>query len=210
MNLKHHYWFFKKAIPKKTCDEIIKYGLTKNKNVAVTGGTVLEKLKGAKKKKAILNLKTKRDSNVVWIEEKWLYDLIQPYVHIANENAGWNFEWDRSEAVQFTIYKKNQYYGWHCDSWTDPYKNIHKNFDGKIRKLSVSVSLNDSSKYNGGELEFDLKNKDPGINTVTECKEIKEGGTVVVFPSFLWHRVKPITKGTRYSLVMWNLGKLFK
>ena len=210
MNLKHHYWFFKKAIPKKTCDEIIKYGLTKNKNVAVTGGTVLEKLKGAKKKKAILNLKTKRDSNVVWIEEKWLYDLIQPYFHIANENAGWNFEWDRSEAVQFTIYKKNQYYGWHCDSWRDPYKNTHKNFDGKIRKLSVSVSLNDSSKYNGGELEFDLKNKDPGINTVTECKEIKEGGTVVVFPSFLWHRVKPITKGTRYSLVMWNLGKLFK
>tara|TARA_R110000744_G_scaffold13577_1_gene39385 strand:+ start:777 stop:1409 length:633 start_codon:yes stop_codon:yes gene_type:complete len=210
MNLKHHYWFFKKAIPKKTCDEIIKYGLTKKKNLAVTGGTVLEKLKGAKKKKAILNLKTKRDSNVVWIEEKWLYDLIQPYVHIANENANWNFEWDRSEAVQFTIYKKNQYYGWHCDSWTDPYKNIHKNFDGKIRKLSVSVSLNDSSKYNGGELEFDLKNKDPGINTVTECKEIKEGGTVVVFPSFLWHRVKPITKGTRYSLVMWNLGKLFK
>ena len=210
MNLKHHYWFFKKAIPKKTCDEIIKYGLTKNKNVAVTGGTVLEKLKGAKKKKAILNLKTKRDSNVVWIEEKWLYDLIQPYVHIANKNAGWNFEWDRSEAVQFTIYKKNQYYGWHCDSWTDPYKNTHKNFDGKIRKLSVSVSLNDSSKYTGGELEFDLKNKDPGINTVTECREIKEGGTVVVFPSFLWHRVKPITKGTRYSLVMWNLGKLFK
>lgn len=210
MNLKHHYWFFKKAIPKKTCDEIIKYGLTKNKNVAVTGGTVLEKLKGAKKKKAILNLKTKRDSNVVWIEEKWLYDLIQPYVHIANENAGWNFEWDRSEAVQFTIYKKNQYYGWHCDSWTDPYKNVHKNFDGKIRKLSVSVSLNDSSKYTGGELEFDLRNKDPGINTITECKEIKEGGSVVVFPSFLWHRVKPITKGTRYSLVMWNLGKLFK
>mgnify|MGYP003674358361 FL=1 len=210
MNLKHHYWFFKKAIPKKTCDEIIKYGLTKNKNVAVTGGTVLEKLKGAKKKKAILNLKTKRDSNVVWIEEKWLYDLIQPYVHIANENAGWNFEWDRSEAVQFTIYKKNQYYGWHCDSWTDPYKNVHKNFDGKIRKLSVSVSLSDSSKYTGGELEFDLRNKDPGINTITECKEIKEGGSVVVFPSFLWHRVKPITKGTRYSLVMWNLGKLFK
>lgn len=210
MNLKHHYWFFKKAIPKKTCDEIIKYGLTKKKNLAVTGGTVLEKLKGAKKKKAILNLKTKRDSNVVWIEEKWLYDLIQPYVHIANKNAGWNFEWDRSEAVQFTIYKKNQYYGWHCDSWTDPYKNTHKNFDGKIRKLSVSVSLNDSSKYTGGELEFDLKNRDPGINTITECKEIKEGGSVVVFPSFLWHRVKPITKGTRYSLVMWNLGKLFK
>lgn len=210
MNLKHHYWFFTQALPKKTCDEIIKYGLTKNKQLAITGGADITKLKGAKKKKAILDLKTKRDSNVVWIEEKWLYDLIQPYVHIANQNAGWNFEWDRSEAVQFTIYKKNQYYGWHCDSWTDVYKNTNEHFDGKIRKLSVSISLNDSSEFSGGGLEFDLRNRDPGINTITECTEIKERGTVVVFPSFLWHRVKPIIKGTRYSLVMWSLGKPFK
>tara|TARA_R100001530_G_scaffold136289_1_gene116237 strand:+ start:817 stop:1449 length:633 start_codon:yes stop_codon:yes gene_type:complete len=210
MNLRHQYWFFQNALPKKTCDEIIKYCLTKKKKRGVTGGVALEKLKGSQKKKALLDLKTKRDSNVVWIEERWLYDLIQPYVYIANENSGWNFEWDRSEAIQFTIYKKNQYYGWHCDSWIDPYKNTHKNFDGKIRKLSVTVTLNDHSKYTGGELEFDLRNKDPGIDTVTECKEIQERGSIVVFPSFLWHRVKPIKKGTRYSLVMWNIGKPFR
>ena len=104
----------------------------------------------------------------------------------------------------------NLYYGWHCDSWTEPYKNMHSNFNGKVRKLSVSVSLNDSSQYSGGELEFDFRNRDPGLKTTVQCEEIKSPGTVVVFPSFLWHRVKPVTKGTRYSLVMWNLGTPFK
>ena len=37
------------------------------------------------------------------------------------ENAGWNFDWDRSESCQFTKYKLNQYYDWHCDSWDKPY-----------------------------------------------------------------------------------------
>jgi len=42
------------------------------------------------------------------------------------------------------------------------------------------------------------------------CKEIKPKGSVVVFPSFVWHRVKPVTAGTRYSLVIWNLGWPFR
>ena len=43
-----------------------------------------------------------------------------------------------------------------------------------------------------------------------QCKEIFPKGSIVVFPSFLWHRVKPVTKGTRYSLVLWHLGYPFK
>ena len=35
--------------------------------------------------------------------------------------AGWNFDWERSESCQFTKYKLNQYYDWHCDSWDKPY-----------------------------------------------------------------------------------------
>ena len=41
---------------------------------------------------------------------------------------------------------------------------------------------------------------------IYECKEIRPRGSIVVFPSFVWHRVKPVTSGTRYSLVIWNLG----
>ena len=43
-----------------------------------------------------------------------------------------------------------------------------------------------------------------------QCKEILPKGSIIVFPSFLWHRVKPVTKGVRYSLVVWNLGYPFK
>ena len=43
-----------------------------------------------------------------------------------------------------------------------------------------------------------------------QAKEILPKGSVIVFPSFVWHRVKPVTKGVRYSLVMWNLGYPFK
>ena len=42
------------------------------------------------------------------------------------------------------------------------------------------------------------------------CKEIRPKGSMVIFPSFVWHRVKPVTKGSRYSLVIWNLGRPFQ
>ena len=42
------------------------------------------------------------------------------------------------------------------------------------------------------------------------CTEIRPRGSIIVFPSFCWHRVAPVTKGTRYSLVMWNLGRPFR
>jgi len=42
------------------------------------------------------------------------------------------------------------------------------------------------------------------------CTEILPRGSIVVFPSHVWHRVRPVTKGVRYSLVIWNLGYPFK
>ena len=87
----------------------------------------------------------------------------------------------------------------------------NKNTLGKIRKLSATVSLSDSKEYSGGDLEFDFRNINPdkGHNRKI-CKEIKPKGSIVVFPSHVWHRVTPVTKGTRYSLVIWNLGYPFR
>ena len=62
------------------------------------------------------NIQKKRKSDVVWMSDRWVYNEIQPYIHQANYNAGWNFEWDWSEECQFTEYKKGQFYDWHCDS----------------------------------------------------------------------------------------------
>tara|TARA_R100000664_G_scaffold34009_1_gene53320 strand:+ start:2392 stop:3012 length:621 start_codon:yes stop_codon:yes gene_type:complete len=206
MNLIHYYWYFKSIIPERICNDIVKYGHQMQDQMAVTGGYENKKLD----KKQVKDLKKKRNSNVVWMSDKWIYREIQPYIHEANRNAGWNFEWDFSEACQFTKYKKDQFYDWHCDSWDKPYEEKNLPSYGRIRKLSVTVSLSDPKDYKGGELEFDFRNKDPDKKSIVKCKEILPKGSLVVFPSFVWHRVCPVTSGERNSLVIWNLGYPFK
>ena len=198
MQLKNNYWIFTKAISKTNCDKIIKACLKQSK---IKGTVANSKLK----------LRA-RNCYVSWISEDWIYALLNPFIHTANRNANWNFQWDWSEACQFTKYNKGQYYDWHCDSWEGAYnKPNDPNTHGKIRKLSVTLSLSDEKDYKGGELEFDLRNKDPDKKRNTMiCKEIRPKGSLVVFPSFIWHRVRPVTKGSRYSLVIWNLGRPFQ
>ena len=205
MQLKNYYWYFKSALPKKICNEIVKLGVSTKNSQASVGGSPDPRLMGKEKLK---DLKTQRDSNITWLAEKWIYKNIHPYINLANKNAEWNFQWDFSEACQYTKYKKGQYYDWHYDSWDQPYSNINnKNFFQKIRKLSVTISLSDPREYKGGVLEFQLPGKKPIIR---KCKEILPKGSIVVFPSHIWHRVSPVTKGERKSLVVWNLGWPFK
>jgi PKHD-type hydroxylase len=212
VNLSNYYWYFQSAIPPRICDDIIKYGLSQAETMARTGGYDNRELT----KKEIKDIKRKRNSDVVWLNDRWIYKEIQPYVDQANKNAGWNFQWDWSESCQFTKYKLNQYYDWHCDSWDEPYdkKDLNHPEHGKIRKLSMTCQLTDGSEYEGGELEFDFRNYDPHMRDELkhriQCKEILPKGSIILFPSFVWHRVKPVTKGVRYSLVVWNLGYPFK
>jgi PKHD-type hydroxylase len=212
MNLQNYYFYFQKALTPRFCDELVKYGIAQQEQLALTGAQT-DKIKKDENlsKEDLKDLKKKRDSNIAWVSDLWIYKEIQPYIHEANRLAGWNFDWDYSEACQFTKYKLNQFYDWHCDSWETPYNEpIDLNKHGKIRKLSVTCSLSDPKDYKGGELEFDFRNLSPDKPTVRKCAEISERGSIVVFPSHVWHRVKPVTKGTRYSLVIWNLGYPFK
>ena len=212
MNLQNYYYYFQSALTPRFCDELIKYGISQQEQLALTGGQTEKVNKGKPlDDKDIIDLKKKRDSNIVWLNDRWIYKEIQPFIHQANRLAGWNFDWDFSESCQFTKYKLNQFYDWHCDSWETPYANPdNKDTNGKIRKLSVTCSLSDPKDYEGGELEFDFRNMDPDKPTIRKCAEIKQRGSIVVFPSHVWHRVKPVTKGTRYSLVIWNLGYPFR
>mgnify|MGYP003133429456 CR=1 FL=1 len=204
MNLSNYYWCFKSVLTPRFCDEVIKYANSQKEVMARTGDYADRKLN----KDELKGLKTKRHSDVVWLNDNWIYKEIKPYIRKANINAGWNFEWDQSEHFQFTKYKLNQFYDWHCDSWDKTYPN------GKIRKLSITCQLSDQTEYKGGELEFDFRNYDPymrdEVEHVKQAKDILTKGSIIVFPSFVWHRVKPVTEGTRYSLVLWNLGKPFK
>ena len=88
MNLANYYWYFKSAIPERICDDIVRYGKSLQDRMGTTGG-----FEDPKKlnKKQIKDLKTKRDSNIVWMNDRWIYKEIQPYINSANENAGWIF-----------------------------------------------------------------------------------------------------------------------
>jgi len=211
MNLTNYYYYFKEALTPRFCDEVIKYGIAQQEQLALTGGQT-NKINQGKPldDKDLKDLKQKRDSNIVWMNDRFIYREVQPFIHQANRLANWNFDWNFSESCQFTKYKLNQFYDWHADSWDSPYNNPdNPDTHGKIRKLSVTCSLSSPEDYEGGELEFQFRNQDDP--TVTrKCTEILPRGSVVVFPSFVWHRVRPVTKGTRYSLVIWNLGYPFR
>ena len=210
MNLSNYFWYFKSALTPRFCDEVVKYALGKKEIMGVTRGSSNDRNLAEKPltKEEVRNLKYKRDSDLVWLGDTWIYKEIHPFVHQANKNAGWNFQWDHSDLCQFTKYKLNQYYDWHNDSG----EKIPPH--GKIRKLSMTCQLTDGSEYSGGELEFDFRQYDPPQRDeskhLIKTTAIFPIGSIIVFPSFVWHRVKPVTKGVRYSLVVWHLGYPFK
>ena len=202
MNISNYYWHFPGVLTPKFCDDVIAYANQKEEVMARTGGYGDRKLK----KEEIKDLKRKRNSDLVWLNDTWIYKELHPYVHMANKNAGWNFDWERSESCQFTKYKHNQYYDWHCDSWDKPYdrKDPNNPEHGRIRKLSMTCQLTDGSEYTGGELEFDFRNYDPHMRDeakhLRRAKEILPKGSIIVFPSFVWHRVKPAVSYTHLTL----------
>jgi len=211
MNLQNYFYYFQNALTPRFCDDILKYGKSQQEQLALTGGQTNKVNQGKPlDEKDILDLKKKRDSNIVWLSEPWIYRELHGYVHEANRRAGWNFEWSFSEACQFTKYGPGQHYGAHCDSWEAPYDNpSNPDTHGKIRKLSMTCSLSDPSEYEGGQLQFQFRNQDDPTIT-RNCTEILPRGSIVVFPSHVWHQVLPVTKGIRYSLVVWSLGYPFK
>ncbi|SVD46595.1 uncharacterized protein METZ01_LOCUS399449, partial [marine metagenome] len=141
-------------------------------------------------------------------EEKWVLDEITPYMHEANKASGWRYNTYYAEAMQITKYEKGGFYGWHKDGKGDNFSvyNMPENgyMHDKVRKLSMSVSLNED--FEGGDLEFSFyKQEKCHIETVKTNKL----GNIVIFPSYQEHRITPVTKGTRYALVVWFIGPPF-
>lgn len=117
-------------------------------------------------------------------------EFIDTYIELANEY--YKFQLSGGERVQFGVYREGHFYDWHRD-----YKK-----EGYHRKLSVSIMLNDD--FEGGDLEIQ------NLWGNKTCVIPKKAGSIVIFPSMLKHRVTPVTKGVRYSLVRWYGGPEFK
>lgn len=153
-----------------------------------------------------------RSSSVAWFKRKqeteFIYKPVLNMIAGENKNNYWNYDYDAIEDLQFTKYEgsKKQHYDWHADQRSLPYdKNVDMLLRGKIRKISFSVLLNED--YDGGNFEFET-----GLPHEKERNTIltPSTGCAIVFPSFMYHRVTPVTKGVRYSLVGWICGRPFR
>ena len=151
-------------------------------------------------------IKSHRSSSISWLKRddttEFIYSKVLQLIYMENINNNWNFEYDAIEDLQFTRYDKSQHYNWHSDQRSTAY--IDEELYGKIRKISFSIILNDD--YEGGDFQFEVgaPYEEDRIITLTPSK-----GCAIVFPSFKFHRVTPVTKGVRYSLVGWICGKPF-
>ncbi len=124
----------------------------------------------------------------------WVYDRMQAVARQLND-AAWRYDLRGfSENFQYTVYRGTEggHYDWHVD---------HGPFAVQ-RKLSLSVQLSHKDSYEGCDLQFVAGNK-----TLTGPRE---RGTVIAFPSYVLHRVTPITAGTRKALVVWTTGPNFR
>ncbi|MGF1543426.1 MAG: 2OG-Fe(II) oxygenase [Parvularculaceae bacterium] len=135
-----------------------------------------------------------RRSSVAWASRddgfEWLYERLATLARGVNAQF-FGFDIDGIEsAAQIARYDAETAgtYDWHTDF----------GIGSPRRKLSISVQLTDGADYDGGDLEFDVSSE--------ATKAGRERGIVVAFPSFVRHRVAPVTRGTRYSLVAWISG----
>lgn len=136
-----------------------------------------------------------RKSKVRWVHgEHNLAEHLLRYVNLANATS---FNADiQQEMNEMQFGEYNAEYGgkydWHHDvDWQNP-----KHFD---RKISVVVQLSNPDSYDGGQFEF------AEVESPAKEKWGKQG-SVLIFPSYLQHRVKTVTNGVRYSLVSWVRG----
>jgi PKHD-type hydroxylase len=139
-----------------------------------------------------------RDSDLKWIEldvgNEWLFERIAGIA--ANLNRDYfDFDLDGTmRAFQLTRYRPNQHYSWHEDLGSHELSR---------RKITLSVQMSPPQDYDGGVLEFFHAEENIAQAPTHQ-------GSLVAFPSFMTHRVTPVTRGLRWSLVTWLEGPPFR
>lgn len=126
-------------------------------------------------------------------ETTWLYRRLGAVVYGANL-ARYGYELRGIyEPLQVAEYRPGGHFDWHLDHGPGPHS---------MRKLSVTVQLSDEDDYEGGDFEL--------FYSFTPERAVRKLGSVIVFPSYVLHRVTPVTRGVRRSLVAWVSGAPFR
>tara|TARA_B100000963_G_scaffold40743_1_gene30330 strand:- start:140 stop:733 length:594 start_codon:yes stop_codon:yes gene_type:complete len=139
----------------------------------------------------------KRVTTISWIPFKemgHMYRDLDKFIQAANENHFGFGDVRVTENAQFTEYPVGGFYDWHMDC------DINMQHEPPVRKISMTLLLNDPSEFEGGHLELGAPGK---------FGELKQGHAIA-FASFINHRVQPVKRGVRQSLVVWFGGKPFR
>ena len=139
----------------------------------------------------------KRVTTISWIpfkEMPEMYDQVNNFIQKANRNHFGFEDIKITENAQFTEYPEGGFYNWHMDN------DVNMSHEPPVRKISMTLLLSPENQFEGGDLE---------ISSPGKSAKLKQGHAVI-FASFLNHRVIPVTRGVRQSLVMWFGGTPFR
>ena len=178
------YWSIRKYVPEHICDEIVK-NYTDFDDASVGDNHYA--------------LSDVRKSDICWIKEPFYLNLFFDIITRTNRVSGLNFQLDHIEDLQLTRYVAPD---GHYDFHSDGNGHSRKNVDDSVRKLSMICLLSDSNQFEGGSFQI--------TSGSTDTYDVKlEKGDIVIFPSYVLHRVSPVTKGIRHSIVAWVRGRAF-
>ena len=173
----------------KQCQMIIEAGRSEPRNDAEVGS-------GKGIKGGVIDTKT-RTSHISWIPFKKMPEMYKKIEKIIKQTNGNHFGFDGmqiTEMAQYTEYPEGGFYDWHVDN------DVSMAHEPPVRKISMTLLLSPENEFEGGDLELMAEGK------VAKIKQ----GQAIFFASFIRHRVKPVLRGTRKSLVMWFGGPPFK
>ena len=192
-----NYCYWRDAFNKDEMQRLEKYLNT----LKLKKGTTFNK-KGEKNTKAKVR-KSKVNFIKVNSETAWIFEKINFVISNLNDNF-FNFDLNGYDSLQYTVYNSSEKgeYGFHMDTCMgfDLPKDMYE-----TRKLSLTFLLNEPNvNFQGGEFQMNLGQE--GKATTINMKK----GDMILFPSFMIHRVKPVTKGIRKSIVAWVTGPKFR
>ena len=201
--LTNHYWYIPEALTPQQCDEI-QHAVA---NVEEVEGFHFGHEAGHRK------------SQISWLYDEKINDRLGAWVRQANKEAGWWYDLHKTETIQYTKYQTGDQYDWHIDGNSDNHAarklvsevaapiplNVtpFPEFQGTVRKLSASVNLSHLGTYDGGQLQIRCYDQ---LHVFNDSPR----GSMVVFPSFMEHRVTPVLSGERHAAVIWYNGYPFR
>lgn len=191
--MKGEWCYFKNYLDKQMCEKIIR-------DVEVL--PIQDAAVGVGEKTEVVNTNVRRTKIRFIYAGDWrfqyIFDIFWKTAISAN-NDFFQFNISRLNYLQFAEYNSNQlaeYKAHHDVFWMNDDPVYH-------RKLSAIIQLSDPKDYEGGNFEI----VDSSVGTRPPPEDVRSQGTIFYIPSFVTHRVTPVTSGIRYSLVAWFDGK---